>query len=383
MRKRWAGMKMAVLAAAAVMMLAGCGKSEEDSEKVYLDETEVEDDSEASHLDETEAEDDSEKAYLDEIKAEDYVKIGEYKGLEIEAPPEVTEEDLDSYIDYLLLLDPIDGAKEGDTVDIDYVGTLDGVPFDGGTDKGKYLQLGSGEFIEGFEEGLIGAKAGDTVELNLTFPDNYRPEMAGKSVVFTVTVNRIIAAEPQELNDEYVKGLDMDCDTVAEYRRYVFDYLVVDAWGDYEREMEVLLVSTLLENSEFTKEPPQAMVDGYAGMLTDNLTAEAEASGMTLEQYVNAAFGMGMEAYTNMVREMATWYVQQSIVLQAVADKENISVSEEELREELEEIVEASDFYSSVEELEEAADARRYKESMMGKKVIEFMRENAVVGAEG
>ena len=139
--KKMAGLKMAALAAAAAVLLAtaGCGQ------------------------------DDGKKAYLDEVKAEDYVKIGGYKGLEVvQALPEVTEEQRDSYINYILSLNPSDGAKEGDTVNIDYAGTMDGVAFDGGTASGQNLTLGSGRFIEGFEEQLIGAKIGETKNLNLT-----------------------------------------------------------------------------------------------------------------------------------------------------------------------------------------------------------------------
>lgn len=353
MRKRVAGIKAAALAAAVIMM-AGCGQEE------------------------------SEKAYLDEIKAEKYVKLGEYKGLEVvQAPPEVTEEYRDSYIDYLLSLNPEGGAKEGDTVNIDYVGTLDGVAFEGGTAAGKYLQLGSGEFIGGFEEGLIGAKAGDTVELNLTFPENYKSaEMAGKSVVFTVTVNAIMAAEPQELNDAYVKGLGISCDTVEEYRQYVYDLLAADAQAEYEGAIENSLIAMLMESCEFTEEPPRAMVDSYAEALTENLTAEAGNYGMTLEQYMSLGYGIDAETYTNEIRELASWHAKQSIMLQAIANKENIGVSEEELQEELEGIVEISSLYASVEELQEAIDDRRYKESLMVQKVTRMLRENAVVSAE-
>lgn len=351
MKKRTAGTKIAAWTVAAAMMVAvaGCGQ------------------------------DDSDKVYLDEIKVENYVNLGEYKGMEVvQAPPEVTEESIDSYINYFLSLNPSDGAKEGDTVNIDYAGTLDGVAFDGGTAAGQNLTLGSGRFIAGFEEGLIGAKAGDTVELNLTFPEDYHAELAGKDVVFTVTVNAIMAAEPQELNDAYVKGLDNGCSTVEEYRQYVSDLLMEDATAAYENSIENSLVDMLMERCEFTKEPPQAMVADYEEILTANLTAEAAGYGVTLEQLMSLGYGMDADSYTDEIKKQAERYAQQSIMLQAIADKENLSISEEELQAEMEEIA-AAGAYESVEELQKDLDARRYKESMMAQKVMGMLRENAVI----
>lgn len=208
-------------------------------------------------------EDDSEKVYLNEIKAKDYVKLSEYKGVAVtQAQPEVTDVERDTYIDSLLCKNPDRAVMEGDTVNIDYVGTLDGVAFDGGTASGYDLTIGSGQFIDGFEEGLIGTNIGDTVDLNLTFPEEYHSEeMAGKSVVFTVTVNSITAAEPQELNDANVQRLDMGLNTVDELKQYVYDELYAEEVEYYNTEVEFAVMDTLMENCEFKKEPPQAMVD--------------------------------------------------------------------------------------------------------------------------
>ena len=314
------------------------------------------------------------------MEAEKYVKLGEYKGLEVVQPmPEVTEEQRDSYINYLLSLNPSDGAKNGDTVNIDYVGTLDGVAFDGGTAAGQNLTLGSGRFIEGFEEGLVGAKVGDTVELNLTFPENYRAaEMAGKSVIFTVTVNTIMAAQPQELNDAYVKGLDNGCANVEEYKQYVYDLLMEDATAAYEDAIENSLVNMLMDSCEFIKEPPQAMVDNYEEVLVNNLTAEAASYGMTLEQMMSLVYGTDTASYGIEIKEQAVRFAKQSLMLQAIADKEGLSVSEEELQTEMEELA-AAGAYESVEELKKVLDAERYKESMMAQKVMGMLRENAIV----
>lgn len=354
MEKRKIGSKIAVLTAAAMIILAGCGQNED------------------------------EKIYLDEVKAEDYVKLPEYKGLQVvQALPEVTDEYRDAYINYLLSLNPPEGAKDGDTVNIDYVGTLDGVAFEGGTAAGQNLTIGSGRFIEGFEEGLIGAKAGDVVELNLTFPENYiSEEMAGQSVVFTVTVNTIMAAEPQELTDEYVKGLDNGCSTVEEYKQYAYDLLMKDAEESYEKAIENSLVNMLMESTEFTKEPPKAMVEGYVSMLNENMEAEAANYGMTLEQFIGAGFGMDAENFAKEMEEQAKQYARQYIMLQAIADKEGLSVTDEDVEKEIEELTAENGGDMSVEEIKAEMDMRRYKEYMMSQKVMAMLRENAVVSAE-
>ena len=143
-------------------------------------------------------------AYLSEIKASDYVTLGEYKGIEVTQPePEVTDEYVDSYIEYLrsqraVAVEVTDRTtvQEGDTVNIDYTGYRDGVAFEGGTAQGDSLTIGSGRFIDGFEEGLIGTSVGETVTLELTFPDNYtNAELAGAAVTFDVTVNSISVSE--------------------------------------------------------------------------------------------------------------------------------------------------------------------------------------------
>lgn len=324
-----------------------------------------------------------EKEYLDEIKAKSYVKLGEYKGIEVvQAEPEITEEDRDSYMDYLLSLNPDRGVIEGDTVNIDYVGTLDGVAFDGGTASGQDLTIGSGRFIDGFEDGLIGAKVGDTVELNLTFPEDYHAEdMAGKEVVFTVTVNTIFAAQPQELTDAYVQKLDIGYTTAEEYKQYVYDMLYQDAMESYESSIENEVISVVLENCEFKKELPEKMINRYAETLTANLTAEAERYGATLEQFMMAYYGMDEETYKEEIRKQASKSAQQYVVLQAIADKENLNITDEELQSEMEKMAEQAE-YESVDEFKELVNDKDYKEYMMGQKVLDMLRENAVVTAE-
>lgn len=170
--------------------------------------------------------------YFDEINSGEYVTLGEYKGLQVvNTVQTIGEEEVDSYIEYMMAaaggeLEEItdrDVVENGDVANIDYVGKKDGVAFDGGTAEGYDLSIGSGSFIPGFEEGLVGVKKGETVDLNLTFPENYgAADLAGAEVVFTVTVNGIYKEIKPEFNNDYVAGLGIEnVSTTEEYRAYL------------------------------------------------------------------------------------------------------------------------------------------------------------------
>lgn len=326
--------------------------------------------------------DDSEKVYLDEIKVKDYVKLGEYKGVNVtQAQPEVTDEERDAYVDSLLCMNPDRAVIEGDTVNIDYVGKLDGVAFEGGTAAGYDLTIGSGQFIDGFEDGLIGTNKGETVDLNLTFPEEYHSEdLAGQEVVFTVTVNSIMAAEPQELNDANVQKLELGVNTVDELKQYAYDQLYPEKLQAYNEQVEFAVIDSLIANWEFKKEPPKAMIDRYEDVLMENLSMQASAYGMTFDQLMQL-YGMDEAAYTEEIRSQAVQSAKQYIILQAIADAENLNVTDEEWNKEIEAMAAVSG-YESLEEFKELMDARGYKEYMMGLRVMEMLRENAVVSAE-
>ncbi len=320
-----------------------------------------------------------EDAYLAGINAADYVKPGEYKGVEVTADrPEVSEESIDSYIEHMLCINPDRGVIEGDTVNIDYAGTLDGVAFDGGTAAGQDLGIGSGRFVPGFEEGLIGAEVGETVEVPLTFPDNYHEELAGKDVVFTVTINSITAAEPQELTDEFVKRLDIGLNTVEEYRQYVYDALYEEAAAAYAQQVEDAAMAAVFAQCEFVAEPPQAMVDRHVDTLISNLTSQAAAYGLSLSQLMES-YGMDEEAYMQEFRTEAAEYAKQQIMIKAIADAEGLQVTEEEFRQEVEELAVLSG--GSVERLEANMDKEGYKEYLLSMKVLKLLGENADVRA--
>lgn len=381
MKRRTVSQKIRVLGAVSMMVaaLAACGQKEGEQAPADTERNNtVQSEQEADSGDATGTE-----TQLDKLNTEEYVSVTEYKGIEVaEAQPQVDEADKESYINYLLSMNPPEGVEEGDTVVIDYVGTLDGVAFEGGTASGAYLTIGSGQFIDGFESGLIGAKTGDTVELNLTFPKDYRSEdMAGKSVVFTVTINNIMAAEPQELTDEFVKNLALEeCSNVAEFETYAYNMLYEEAVAAYESNVKGAIITVLMENSEFKKDPPQDMSDRYEETLIYNLTYQAESYGVSLADFMMMYYGMDEETYLTEIKNQAKASAQQYIMMQDIANKEGLTISDEEMNSSIEEM--ALEYgYASADDYKTQTqmNINDYKEYLMGQKVLNFLMENAVV----
>ena len=375
--------KLAVLllTAMSVCVISACG-----SEKTEENQTQTA---------ETEAEAETEIVLLKDYDAESYVTLNEYHGIPITlTKPTVSEEDVDSYI--ATRLSSLGGdenfavmdraVEEGDTVNINYVGTLDGVAFDGGTDDseaGTNLGVGSNTFIDGFEEGLIGVKPGETVDLNLTFPENYQSEeLAGKETVFTVTVNGI-APTLEDLTDEMAAKLNEETTTVAAYKESVKTMLTEEAEADfessYDSNVEDALIQKLVEECTFT-ELPEDIVTKYKNTIETNMSQTATMYGMDLESYVAAAYGVSYEEFQNVVTTWAENSAKQAMAFQAIANKENIVIDDTKLAEELE--VYAQNYgYESADEL--GADvAEDYREYLMFMGVMDYLKENAQVTVE-
>lgn len=329
-------------------------------------------------------------AYLSEIKASDYVTLGEYKGIEVTQPePEVTDEYVDSYIEYLrsqraVAVEVTDRTtvQEGDTVNIDYTGYRDGVAFEGGTAQGDSLTIGSGRFIDGFEEGLIGTSVGETVTLELTFPDNYtNAELAGAAVTFDVTVNSISVSETPELTDELVQEFGIEeCSTVEELRTYVYDVFYEEAVGMYEDAIASDITQAVMANSIFS-EPPEKMVQRYQDVLLESMTAQASSYGVNLDTFMMNYYGMDTESYMAIFQEDAVTMAQQYIMFQAIADAEGLNPTKDEIAQKMEE--EALEFgYESVDAFKEEVGEEVYYEYLISETAMEFLKENAVIKAE-
>lgn len=305
------------------------------------------------------------------------VTLGEYKGLKLTKEiTEVRDEDIDDAVADALENTYVEvdrPAENGDTVNIDYVGTMEGEEFEGGSDTGFDLQLGSHSFIDGFEDGLVGAKKGDVVTLDLTFPKNYTEELSGKAVQFKVTVNKVQTTS-KEISEEWVKA-NTEFESVEDYRRDIRVKLETQNNTDAEDTMEGEAWKMVLENSEVNEYPEEVVQYGryYYDQL---LKSYCQQSGITLEQYMEAK-NMTADDY----KEMQTAYAQsmagQLLIMAAIEKAEGISAEDQQYQESLKELIEASGvdedtFFSYYERFS-------VEQSLMLERINKIIVDNAVV----
>ena len=374
------------------LLLSACGDnaSEKTESSVAVD-TEETGSAEAGQ--EADAGAQAEWTALKDMDVESHVTLSEYMGIPVTLQnPSVSEEDVDAYIETTLrslggteaaIMDR--AVEEGDVVNINYVGTIDGVAFNGGTDdseEGTDLEVGAGGFVPGFEEGIIGAIPGEIVDVDVTFPEDYHEELAGKEAVFAITVNGIA---PSELTDELVPFLNEELSTIEEYRQFVYDSLMKDRQSEfddyYDNMVQEAMVSALLEECTYT-DVPQELVERYYSNIVNNLTMTAQMYGMDLETYGLLAYGMSEYSdFEEMMKSWADQSAKQAIVFQAIANIEDLNVSDETLDEELENAV-ASYGLSSVDEFLGDGSKEEYREYLMFENVINFLKESVQVTVE-
>lgn len=322
-----------------------------------------------------------EAAVLKDMKVERHVKLGEYKGMEASAKlPEVTDKELKDAVNnqcmyFVTEENGITDAKvkDGDLVNLDYVGKLNGTAFEGGSAEGYVLEIGSNSFIGGFEEGVIGATPGETFDLDLTFPTDYRnTDLAGKKTVFTVTVNFII---PAVYPDSVVESLGIEgVGTDEELRQYVYDNLFASAQNSYDASIENQIMDAIMENSKY-KRLPKAMLEKHSVAVKKSVEEMAAQYGMTPEQLTGLLYRKTLAEFQEYYGEYAA---KQSLTLQAIANKENLNISDEELDTLLE--AKAKDAgASSVEEYIGDQTREDFRENFMYEKVLAFLKENAVI----
>ena len=325
---------VAMLIMCMAVSAAACGKSS-DTEKTTTETTDTKD-SEDSEKDSTDTDtketDSSGENRLVSVKdVSKYVTIGEYKGLELTRTSQpVTDDDVQAEINYNLEdngSEVKDGTVEnGDTVTINFTGTIDGKEFDGGSAEDYELVVGDGEMIDGFEDGIVGMKSGETKELDLTFPDDYYEEsVAGKAVVFKVTLQKF--TRPAELTDEWVAE-NTEYKTVDEYREAVkkqledtavqtADYgLYSDAWNK---------VQTASEIKDYPKEDVDAAKKSYQE-LNEKYVKDA---GMEMADFLESQ-GMSEEDYESECQQYAESKVEQNLIVQGIMDAEGISLDDKE-----------------------------------------------------
>lgn len=390
-------MKKKITAVMLSIMLAGtlaaCGSSDADNTsdidvQEQAGEEQQETEAAASNEDSSEAADtagsDGPK-YLLDYTAGDYVTLGEYKGIEIDA-----DELLQQWIDYTLADDAetvevTDRSVElGDTANIDYEGKMDGVAFEGGTAQGTDLEIGSGSFIEGFEEGVVGMEIGETKDIHISFPDPYlgNPDLSGKPVVFTVTVNSITAKDVPELTDEYVEGLGSEeYSTVEEYRKFMYDFMLEQK--EFESQRANIVIEAAKENAAF-KDMPEGMLNRMYENLLNTASAYAYMYGTDVGTYIAYVYGGRADDYETVLMDQAELMAQHYILMGAVAEAEGIEVTDAEVEESID--AESAGYagygYESEEAYKAAIDTEAYKEYLLVEKVTGFLGENAVLNSE-
>ncbi len=379
------------------VIVSACGK--EPSEKVESSEavgTESADKTENTDTEQSESGTETQSDYLalKDMDVESRVTLNEYTGMSVTLQsPSVSEEEVDAYIADALgalagkeeaaILDR--AVEEGDRVNINYAGTVDGVAFTGGTDdseEGTDLTVGAGGFVPGFEEGIIGVMPGETVDVNVTFPEDYHEELAGKDAVFAITVNGIA---PSELTEELLSYLNTEMTTIEEYRQFVYDKLMKSKQDEfdyyYDNQVEDAIISTLIEECTYM-EVPEELVERYHSNIVNNLTVTANRYGVDLETYGFLAYGMlSLEDFEKLMESWAEQSAKQAVAFQAIANIEDLNVSDEKLDEELESTA-ASYGLGSVDEFLNGGSKEEYREYLMFENVINFLRERTQVTVE-
>lgn len=370
-------MVYAALLSAALLALgsmSGCGKDPETSG------TEAGTEGGANAGDAAQTGTQKEEFLLKNLDVDKYVTLGDYKNLKVEkSEPSVDEKDLKDLMDSIYNdsfpeeLSVKDRAVEvGDTANIDFEGKKDGIAFDGGTAQGTNLTIGSGAFIDGFEDGLVGVMPGETVDLPLTFPAIYpnNPDLAGQQVVFTVTVNYII---PAEKTDEAVKTFGVeDVTTVEELRQYVYDYLYEYSQQEADMEFEEKVLDGFMNACTFA-ELPQELLEDYRAKTTANISAVAESMGTDANTYIQYYYGMDLESFLDTYTDTA---LRQNIALQAVANREGLRIEDEELNQTLTEYA-TNAGYSTVEEFMGDSSIEEFRDYLMTDKVFTYLLELA------
>lgn len=322
---------------------------------------------------------------LHEMKVEKYVTLGEYTGINVTVPSaEVTEQEQMQYLQQIYFANMVveeeekitnRAVKEGDVVNIDYEGKKDGVAFQGGTATDQYLGIGTGMFIAGFEDGLVGVKPGETVDLNLTFPAGYQnAELAGQAVVFTVTVNYIYPA----YNDEEVASWgNTNYSTMEELRKFIYDGLSAQNQYYYEMNLENAVLEVFMSQCQFS-ELPEDLVNRYKTNLQNSITAEAASYGADAESLCYYYYGMDLATFLNTYGPESA---KQSLAFQAVANAQNLNLSDEELDAKISEAATANG-YATVEEFMGTNTKDDYREYFTYEAAVEYLVNNAVVTVE-
>lgn len=315
------------------------------------------------------------------VTVEPEVKLGDYKGLEIEKQEtDLSDEELQESIDHSLshlaeMVVKEDGAVEnGDTVNIDFSGSVDGEEFDGGQAEGYDLEIGSGLFIPGFEEQIEGMKTGDEKDVVVTFPEEYHAEeLAGKEATFKTKVNEIKFKDVPELNDEIANELDSEAESVDEYKENLRKRLSEQKATEAENTEKEEAINKATENASI--DIPEAMINTELDRMIQEFGQRIQQQGLDLQTYYQIS-GQNEEQLRDQMKDDAEQRVKTNLTLTAIADEENIEVSDEDIDKELEKMSEQ--FNISVEDIKSTlGNTDIVKNDVRIQKVIDLLRNNA------
>ncbi|RHQ79302.1 trigger factor [Blautia sp. AF19-34] len=379
MKKRAIMISMLLVMALSV---TGCSQKTATKDKdTKTEETAKTDDAEETESDNTEdtSEDTPTTAELMAgIDVEKCVTLGDYKGVTVEKTIQsVTDEDVQNEIDNALANYPVEvdqAAKEGDTVNIDYVGKIDGEEFDGGSDQGADLKLGSGKFIDGFEDGLIGARKGETRTLNLTFPEDYTQDLAGKAVEFTVTVNAV--KEPlSEPTDQWVADNIEGYDNIADYKAGIRSEQEESNEQTAENQVRYAAWTQVIDNCTIN-EYPETLVEVGKKLYKQQVETYAKYAGMELDAYIESS-GLTQEEYQSNMEEYGKNVAAQALVCQAICNKEGFAIGDDDYQKALQDML--TEYGCTEEELIQTYGQDNVEQSIMLNRVSNLIMENANV----
>lgn len=318
-----------------------------------------------------------------EVVTKPEVKLGEYKDLavEVEASKEVTDEEVDAKIErerqnLAELVVKEDAAVEGDTVVIDFVGSVDGVEFDGGKGENFSLELGSGQFTPGFEDQLVGTKAGETKNVEVTFPEDYQAEdLAGKAATFVTTVHEVKSKEVPALDDELAKDIDEEVETLDELKAKYRKELEAAKEIAFDDAVEGAAIELAVANAEIV-ELPEEMVHDEVHRAMNEFMGNMQRQGISPEMYFQLT-GTTQEDLHKQYESEADKRVKTNLVIEAIAKAEGFEATDEEIEKEINDL--ATEYNMPVEQVRTLLSADMLKHDIAMKKAVEVITETAKV----
>ena len=309
------------------------------------------------------------------------VTLGQYKGLEVEKPEaSVTDEqvaaELDRMAQNVASTETVEKAAEmGDTANIDFEGFDNGVPFEGGKGDNFDLKLGSGSFVPGFEEQIVGMSAGEEKDIDIPFPEDYHAELAGKPVVFHVKLNKVTVTNVPALDDEFAKDVS-EFDTLEELKADIRAKALENAEKQLASSFENACVEKAAENT--TVELPKALIDSELDTQMERFAYQLQMSGYSMEQYAKM-MGGDVSTMRNAFRPAAEKQAKISVTLEKIVETEGLTVTEEEITAELESL--AAQYQLELEKVKSMVPAEEIKANLTNRKAVKLIVDNAVAVA--